>query len=514
MTEPEVENRKSGISQQWIVLAVLCLPLFLLSIDMSVLNLALPAISKDLGSSTSQLQWVSSSYILAFASFLLTMGAISDRYGRKRLLQIGLFLFAIGSLAAALSNSTIMLISFRGFLGVAGAMISPSTLSIVVDTFRNPKERAQAIGIWAAVFALGSAFGPIVGGYLLQYFDWGSVFLVNIPIVAISLILAYFYIRESRGENAPKPDIPGMFISIIGLFALVYGIIMTGEHGWGNSEVLAWVGTGILLLIVFVLVEKKTAQPMLPPGFFKNRSFTVASLAMVLTIFAMAGALFLISQYFQSVQGYSPLASAFRMMPLGLTLFVAAMLSSRIAARIGAKLTIVIGIFLIGASMFYLSQILEVDSPYGLFVIGIMLTAVGLGLSSPPATQYIVSSLPVSRAGLSSGINNATRQLGSVLGVALLGSLMNSTYRSEISKIPVLNSLSMVAADAVRSSIQAAHAIAGTFSPDISGPIANGANRAYVLGMTDAMFIGAFILWGTALFTLVLLQGKAQRYDE
>ena len=504
-------NQEDGVRQKWMVLVALCFPLFVIALDNSVLNLALPPIARDLGSSTSQLQWIIDAYILVFATLLLATGAIGDRYGRKRVLRIGLALFGIGSLCAALSNSSEMLIFFRAFSGLGAAMIMPSTLSILVDAFRDPKERAKALGVWASVFALGAALGPLIGGTLLDYFHWGSVFYINLPVVVIALSLAYFFVRESKGESAPKLDIPGILLSAIGLFVLIYGIIEAGVQGWGDSAVLLYLGIGILVLFLFTLVEKNVSQPMLPLGFFKNMSFSIAGLAMLLTLFAMAGAMFFWSQYFQSVQGYSPFASALRTMPMGLIIFATSILSARIAGKIGTKMSVSGGIFLMGLAFFYLSQTLEVDTSYPPFLVGILVMGIGIGMTSAPATNCIMGSVPLSRAGVASAMSNVTRQIGLALGVAVLGTVLNGVYRDKIDEIPDLSSLTASAVDAVRSSIQSAHIIAENLPADVAGIIDDTSNEAFVLGMNDAMFIGALILWGTALLTLIFLPRKIQR---
>jgi Na+/melibiose symporter-like transporter len=337
--------------------------------------------------------------------------------------------------------------------------------------------------------------------------------LISIPVVVITLPMAHFFIRESKSEDMPKPDIPGMLLSTIGLLLLTYGIIEAGEAGWGDSAVLAYMGTGILTLILFAVVEKRVAQPMLPMRFFKNMSFTIASLTMILTLFAMAGSMFLFSQYFQSVQGYSPIAAAIRLLPFALGITIAAIMAAKIAVKIGAKTVILIGVIFIGASLFYLSQISEVDSTYGSLVGGLVVVPLGLGMSSPAATDYIVGALPVSRAGMASSVNQATRQLGVVLGIAVMGTFMNSTYRGEIAKIPALSSLPQDVGDAVSRSIQTAHIMASNLPGDVAGIINDGANNAFVLGMNDAMFIGAFLVGGTALFALIFLPRKIQRHD-
>jgi EmrB/QacA subfamily drug resistance transporter len=511
VTQSAATNPEGITRQKWIVLLVVCLPLLVVAIDNTVLNLALPKISRDLGSSTSQLQWITDAYMLVFASLMLTTGVVGDRYGRKWILQVGLVLFGISSLGAALSGSTGILIFFRAFLGAAAAMIMPATLSIVVHTFQEPKERAKAVGVWTAIFFLGTAIGPLIGGALLDHFYWGSVFLINLPVVVITVILARFFVDNSKGKGAPKPDVPGVLLSVIGLIVLVYGIIEAGEEGWGDPAVAIYMGMGILILAGFALWQKKSANPTLPLQFFKNRSFSVASLSVVLTPFALVGSMFFLTLYFQSVQGYSPLAAAIRTMPIALIMFPVSLVSDKIAGRIGIKLSISTGIFFIGVALFYLSQVVEVDTSYAPFFVGFVLLGIGVGLTSAPAANSILGSVPVNRAGVASAVNNVTRQIGQALGVAVLGSLMNSVYRDKINEIQALSSLSEDAAEAIRSSIQGAQMTVSSLPADLSGPISDGANSAFVSGMNDAMFIAAFILWGTALFTLAFLPTQVQR---
>ncbi|MFA4836120.1 MAG: MFS transporter [Dehalococcoidia bacterium] len=503
------KNRK-----RWIVLGILCLSLFIIAIDNMVLNLALPSISEDLGASASQLQWIINAYILVFASLLLTMGAIGDRFGRKRLLQVGLLLFGAGSLAAALSTSTEMLIACRAFLGIGGAMIMPSTLSILTDTFRDPQERAKAIAMWAAVFALGAAVGPVIGGYLLEHFNWSVVFYINLPVVTMALTGGYFFIRESRGEGAPKPDLPGVVLSIAGLFALVYGITKAGEESWTDSTVLICLGAASVVLGVFAWWESRSKNPMLPLAFLKNMSFTGASLAMVLTSFALMGSMFFMSQYLQSVQGYSPVASAVRMLPLAAAVFVTTIMSALVAERIGNKLAVGFGILIAGGGLLYLSLTLTAGSAYGVLVGGMVIMATGMGMTMSPATNAIQSSLPVSRAGIGSAMNDTTRQVGGALGVAVLGALMNATYLDKIDNVKIVDSLPEGAAEAVRSSIQGAHIAAGQLSADVSQTIVEKSNVAFTSGMTDAMFIGAIIMMVASVLTLIILPKRVQAPEE
>lgn len=500
--------------KRWIVLGILCLSLFIISIDNMVLNLALPAISSDLGSTASDLQWITDAYILVFASLMLTMGAIGDRWGRKLILQIGLALFGIGSLAAALSTSNEMLIICRAFLGFGGAMVMPSTLSIVTDTFRHPVERGRAIAIWASVFSLGAGFGPVIGGYLIEYFDWNAVFYINIPIVIIALISGFIFIHESTGEGAPKPDLPGVVLSTGGLFALIYGIIKAGEDSWGDSTVIISLLVAATVLGIFVWWEHRSRTPMLPLGYFKNRSFSGAALAMLLTVFALLGSLFFLSQYLQTVQGYSPVSSALRMLPLAGTAFVATLLSAKVAEMLGNKIAVALGIIICGAGLYYCSQMFDADTSYPVLVSGIVIIALGIGTVMSPATNAIQGSLPLSRVGIGSAMNDTSRQVGGALGVALLGALMNATYLDKVGNLQVLTSLPEEAAEAVRSSVQGAHIIAGTLPPDMAQEVIQGANEAFTVGMTDAMFIGALIMVVCAGISFFMLPRRARILKE
>jgi EmrB/QacA subfamily drug resistance transporter len=496
--------------KRWIVLGILSLSLFIAAIDNTVLNLALPSISTDIGASTSGLQWITSSYILVFASLLLTTGVIGDRYGRKLILQAGTLLFGIGSLAAALSTSTGMLIACRAFLGLAAAMIMPATLSILTDTFRDPRERAKAIAIWSAVFSLGASIGPVIGGYLLEYFDWSAVFYINVPVVAIAFIGGYLMIRESKGERLSKPDILGVILSIGGLSTLVYGIIEAGRTSWADGTVLVCLGVAAIILGLFLWWEKRSNTPMLPMDFFRNMSFTGGSLAMLMTVFSLMGSLFFISQYLQSVQGYSPVASAVRMLPMGITIFIFAVMSAWIAHRIGNKFAVALGTLITGVGLLYFALVLAPDSSYALLVVGMLLIGCGMGVMVGPATDAIQGSLPVGRAGIASAMNPTTQQVGAALGVAVLGALMNATYLDKIDALAVVTSLPAEAAEAVRDSIQGAHFVAAQLPADASQAVVDGANSAFTSGMTDAMFIGAIVMFVCAVLTFVILPKRVK----
>lgn len=498
---------------RWWSLFFVCISLMVISLDNTILNTALPAISRALGASASQLQWVLDAYVLVFAAMLLTMGAIGDRIGRKRTLQFGLIWFAAGSLVAALSTSTDMLIVTRAFLGIGGATIMPSTLSIITATFRDGNERSKAIGAWAAVFALGVGIGPVVGGWLLEHFEWGSVFLVNLPIAAIALIGGYFFIADSRDENAPRPDFPGVVLSIVGLFALVYAIIEAGQSSWTDTNVLIAFAIAAVVLGLFGWWESHTSHPMLPIRFFRNPSFTGANLAVAMLTFSLFGALFFLSQFFQSVQGYSPLEAGILILPMALVAMVASGISSRLSERFGVKIIVACGLLLAAGGFGYMAVAAAADIPYSVSVIGLCITAMGVGTAMPVATDSIMGSVPVDKAGVGSAMNDTTRQIGGALGIAILGTIMNRTYLTSVDNLltsnPLFRMLPANGVEAIRASITGAHIVADQVPlPALATQLTDTANAAFVSGMKDALFVGAAILIAAAIATFIILPAR------
>ena len=513
-----IEETK-GSQRRWIGLLFLGLSLLVIALDNTILNLALPSISDQLGASASQLQWIVDSYILVFAAMLLTMGSLGDRLGRKKLLQAGLLFFGICSLAAALSTSTNMLIVSRALMGLGGATIMPATLSILTATFRDPKERAQAIALWAATFALGAGIGPVIGGVLLDHFSWSSVFYINVPIVIIAIIGDYFMIENSKDEKVAKPDYPGVLLSIAGLFALVYGIIQAGESSWGANDVVASLISAAVLLSVFGWWERRTPHAMLPFRFFKNMSFTGANAALTLVMFSLFGSMFFLSQYLQSVLGYTPLEAGVRLLPMAFTSFLAALMSARVAGFLGTKFTVAVGILLAGSGMFYLSVVAQADSSYSTVLVGMCIAALGIGTTMSPATNSIMGALPVSRAGVGSAMNDTNRQVGGALGVAILGTIMNATYIDKVDHLKETNQ--MIAAlphnafEAIRSSIQGAQIVAQHIpDPQLAQEIINTTSQAFTSGMKEGLLIGAIIMWIASFITLLILPQRVRASEE
>ena len=504
-----------GYRIRWIGLIFLSLSLFIIALDNTVLNLALPSISSDLGASASELQWIVDAYVLVFASLLLTMGAISDRIGRKKVLLGGLVVFGLCSVGAALSMSTEMLIAMRALMGVGGAIIMPSTLSILTATFREPKERAKAIALWAGTFPLGAGLGPLVGGWLLEHSEWSSVFYINIPIVIIAFCGGYYFLADSRDELVRRIDVPGALLSIAGLFALVYGIIQAGVDGWGAADVLYSFAAAAVLLGIFAWWELHSSHAMLPLHFFKNMSFTGANLALTLVMFAMFGTMFFVSQYLQSVLGYSPLEAGVRMLPFAVIAFPAAVMSAPLAQRIGTKMTVGLGILIAAAGQFYLSQVCEVDTAYSTLLVGLCITALGMGMTMSPATNSIMGSVPVSKAGIGSAMNDTNRQVGGALGVAVLGTIMNSTYISNIKASPLVATLPEDLVKAIKNSIQSAHIAAQNIpDPGLSQSIVELSSKAFTSGMVEGMLIGGIIMAVASIITMIILPSRIRPASE
>jgi EmrB/QacA subfamily drug resistance transporter len=498
---------------RWVALIFLAFSLLVIALDNTVLNLALPSIARDLGASSSELQWIVDAYILVFAGLLLTMGTISDRLGRKRVLQAGLVVFGLFSLGAALSQNTGTLIAMRALMGIGGASIMPATLSILTATFRDPKERAQAIAVWAATFALGTGIGPLVGGYLLEHYHWSSVFYINIPIVVVGLIGGYYTIQNSRGAHPRKIDFMGFFLSITGLFALVYAIIQAGTNGWTGNQVIWSFAAAFVLLGLFALGERRSKSPILPLHFFRNPSFSGANLALTLVAFGLFGSFFFLSQYLQSIKGYTPLEAGVRLLPMALTSFVSASASARIAHLLGTKFTVGTGILASGAGFFYFSRVMAVDTSYLTIVVGMCIVALGIGMTMSPATNSIMGSIPHTKAGVGSAMNDTTRQVGGALGVAVLGTILNSVYLGQINQIQWPVGLPAQVLGAVQSSVQGAILAAQNIAsqnPALAQTIVANAKEAFTTGAIQASVVATIVLAVAALATYLILPSKVR----
>ncbi|MFA5308508.1 MAG: DHA2 family efflux MFS transporter permease subunit [Dehalococcoidales bacterium] len=510
-------DQTKAYRQRWIALAFMGVALLIISLDNTVLNLALPSIAKDLGSSSSQLQWIVDAYVLAIAGLLLTIGYLGDRLGRKPTLMVGLVIFAVFSLGAALSKSNVTLIAMRALMGIGAATIMPATLSILTATFREPKERATAIALWAAVFSLGMGIGPLVGGWLLENYHWSSVFYINIPVIAVGLIGGGIFIANSKSENPRKLDFPGALASIAGMFILVYAIIQAGNDGWTETHVLASFAGAAVLLGGFILWEFKYKNAMLPLKFFKNMSFTGANIALTLVHFGLMGSFFFLGQFLQSVQGFTPLQAGVRLLPMAGVSFVAAIVSASIARLIGTKYTVALGILIAAVGFYYFSVIAAVDVPYSSFVLAMCIVSLGIGFTMAPSTNSIMGSVPVDQSGVGSAVNSTVRQIGGALGVAVLGTILNSTYIADINAVAWPPQLPASAVEIIGGSVQGANAVAQTVqaqSPQLAQLITDTSHRAFTSGSERALVVAAIIMAVSAVLTLFILPNRVRPPQE
>jgi EmrB/QacA subfamily drug resistance transporter len=421
-------------ARRWWTLGTLCVALIVIGVDNTILNVALPSIVRDLNASGSQLQLMVDAYTIVFACLLLTAGSLGDRYGRRHALMLGLIWFGLSSALASTVSTPTQLIAARGLMGIGGAFIFPTTLSILTNTFRDPGERAMAIGVWAGVSGIGIALGPLAGGLLVEQFGWGSVFLVNLPICAMALLLAWRFVPNTSDRAESPLDPAGAVFSIVGFLFLLYGIIEGPDKGWSSPVVLISLGVGVLFITLFGLWEWRNPAPMLDVRFFRNARFSAASATITLTFFGFYASTFLLTQYFQFILGYSPLKAGVLIVPTAVGLMVGSPLAPRLVIRFGTKRVVILGLSLVATGMAcYASNTIMSDFWLGLVVR--LITGLGFGITSAPVTESIMGSLPPSRAGVGSAVNDTTRQTGGALGVAVIGSIFAARYHAVIGKL-------------------------------------------------------------------------------
>ncbi|KAB8192875.1 DHA2 family efflux MFS transporter permease subunit [Nonomuraea phyllanthi] len=423
-----------GHPRRWGILGVLVFSLLAVVLDNTILNVAMKTIADKtvgLGATQSELEWAINSYTLVFAGLLFTFGVIGDRTGRKRMLFIGMALFGLASLASAYSQDPMQLIMARAAMGIGGAAIMPATLAIISNVF-PPGERGKAIGVWAGGVGLAVAIGPITGGVLIEHFWWGSVFLVNVPIVIISMILIATLVPESRDPKPSKLDPFGVLLSIIGLVAIVYGIIRGGFLGTvASAEVLAPTLIGLVVLGVFVWWERRIDHPVFDVRNFGNVRFSSAIGMMGIVFFAMMGGMFFLTFYLQTVLEFSPVQAGALMIPFAAAQLIFAPLSQRVNERFGAKLSATVSMIVVTAALGSYA-LMDQDTPILLIEVVFFVQGAAMANIMPPATTAIMESLPREKAGVGSAMSNTVRQVAGALGVAVLGSVLSSNYRSEI----------------------------------------------------------------------------------
>jgi DHA2 family multidrug resistance protein-like MFS transporter len=473
--------------RRWLTLGVLALSLVIIGLDNTILNVALPTLQRDLGASASELQWMVDGYVLVFAGLLLTMGALGDRFGRAGALTAGLTIFGAASLIASQTQTAGQLIAARAAMGVGGALIMPATLSIITDVFPR-EERGRAIGIWAGVAGAGIGLGPIVGGFLLEWFWWGSVFLVNVPIVVAALVAGYFLVPTSRDPKATPLDIPGAILSMVSISALVYAIIEGPSEGWISPIVLSGFVIAAIVGAAFLARELRTEHPMLNLSFFSNRRFSGGATAIGIGFFALFGVVFVMTQYLQFVQGYTALQAGFRTAPIAIGMMIGSSQAPRVVERVGTTRVVAAGLVLLALTLASYS-LLTPDTTYWLLGLALVVQATAMGGVMAPSTDAVMGAVPLAKAGVASATNDVARQVSGALGVAVIGSALNSVYTSHMADAAA--HLPANLAGVAGNSIGAAMGIAAQLPGQAGAALVDAARQAFVDAMGLAVFIGA-----------------------
>lgn len=477
-------NKDLGV-RKWYALGALALSLLVVGLDLTILNVALPTLATDLGASTGQLQWFADSYNLVLAAALLPAGMLGDRYGRKKMLLIALSLFGAASLACSFATSAGELIAGRAVLGLGAAALMPLSMAVLPVLF-TAEERPRALTIWVTANSLGIPLGPIVGGWLLDHYHWGSVFLINVPVVLIGLVAITFLLPESRNPERSGIDVLGVATSSLGLVGLTYGIIEGGENGWTDPVTLLALAIGVASLAGFVAWQRRTEHPLVDLDLFRSRSFTWGGILATLSTFAMFGVLFAMPQYFQAVIGADALGTGLRLLPVIGGLLVGAQLADRVAPRLGAARTVALGFGLLAAAMIA-GATTQADSGYGFAAGWMTVVGAGLGFALPSAMDAAIGALSPERAGIGSAVLMAMRTVGGTIGVAVLGTVLGSAYRGALDGAPA----------AARESVAAGVQVADRLG---SEDLLHSVQSAFVAGM-DAML---WVCGGIAVVALVL----------
>jgi EmrB/QacA subfamily drug resistance transporter len=487
----------TGHPRRWAILGVLVVSLLVVVLDNTVLNVALRTLADPehgLGATQGQLEWAINSYTLVFAGLLFSFGVMGDRFGRKRFLLAGLAIFGIASLLSAYSQSPGQLIAARALMGVGGAAIMPVTLSIISNVF-DPRERGRAIGVWAGSVGLAVAIGPIVGGALLENFWWGSVFLINVPVVIVGVTLVAIMVPESRDPRPGRIDFVGVLLSVVGLVALTYGIIDGGEHGFGRPIVWLSIVGGLAILFAFVMYERRVANPSMDVRLFKVPRFATPVAVIGIVFFASMGVFFFSSFYLQLVRGYEPLQTGLLFLPFAIAQLLFAPRSAAMVKRFGAKAVAATGLGLVTLSLVGFIFV-GATTPIWFLLLMFFIQGAGMANIMPPATESIMSALPREKAGVGSAVSNTIRQVATALGIAVLGSALAVVYRQQIE--PSTAQLPGPARDAANESISGAYGVAERLGAT-GQPLVHAANDAFVSAMN----------WTAGLAVIVTLIGIA-----
>jgi EmrB/QacA subfamily drug resistance transporter len=491
-----------------VILVALLLAAFLVNLDTTMVNVALPAMVRQLHATIAQLQWVVDAYNLVFAALLLTFGSLSDRFGRKGMLLAGLAVIGGASLAGGFTTTPAQLITARAVMGLGAAMTFPATLSLISNVFTERRERARAIGLWGAIAGVAIATGPIVGGWLLQRYNWPSIFIAMVPVAAAAAILVALAVPTSKDPDAAAVDIPGLVLSSATMALLVFTLIEAPAYGWTAARSVAGFAASAVLLAAFIAWERHTAHPMLDVRLFRNMRFSAASGAVTVSFFTLFGFIFLITQYFQFIRGYDPLSTGVRMLPVAVSVGVGSIAGTQLAVRAGTKLIVTTGLVAMAGFYGWIAASISATLAYGIIAAQMVLYGLGLGLTSAPATESIMGAIPRAKAGVGSAINDSTRLIGGTLGVAVIGSVYASVYASRLTATIPAAVPAAVAAIA-HQSVGAASVAAGTITalghPALGLALQHASTNAFLRGLTiGALVAGSVAASGAVLAALFL----------
>ena len=510
----EATSLRPPTVRRWAVLSVLCLAVLVVNIDMTILNVALPTLVRKLHATSSGLEWIVDAYAMAFGGLLLVAGSLADRTGRKRMLLAGFCTFAAGSLGAALSGSVGVLIAWRAVMGAGAAMTIPAGLSILDNVFPDPDERARAIGVWGGTMGVGIALGPLAGGLLLSRFWWGSVFCVNVPLLIIGVVAAWRLVPESRNLAADRPDPVGAVLSIVGIGLLLWAIIEAPTRGWTSTRVVLAGTAAVVTLAAFIGWERRCDHPMLKLRFFSSRRFSVATAALLLGLFALAGALFTLTQILQFVLGFSPLQAGLRILPMAALVAIAAPLSPLIVHAVGSKATATAGLAAIAGGLWWSAAVATVSITYADMLPGMLLVGFGAGLLMPTAADSVLGSIPRAEAGIGSGTYGVAIQIGSALGVAVIGSTLSTRYQNHITGALASYRVPEPMLHTITGSLGGALGIAAAVGGVTGLLLAHAARAAFMSGVHLSTGLGALVAGAAALLVLMALPSRTRHGDQ
>ena len=498
----------AGHPRRRAVLAVMCLSLLIVVIDNTILNTALPTLARVLKASTTDLQWITDAYTLAFAALLIMAGALGDRFGRRRALIAGLAVFAAGSAWAAVSGDSSTLIAARAVMGIGAAFVMPATLSIITAVF-PARERAGAIGAWSAIAGVGIVVGPTLGGLLLAHFYWGSVFWVNVPLAAVALVAVSTVVPHlpARRSSGTRLDALGAVLSAAAMLAVIDAVIEGPNRGWTSLATLGELGIGAVLIAAFIYRELHIASPLIDVRVFRHRAFSAASSAIGLTFLALFGSLFALTQYLQLVHGYSPLSAGVRALPFAAAVMVTAPISSMLVARLGIRLVVPTGLAAMGGGLLILTQVTPTTS-YTFLAIGVAIMGAGMGLVMAPAGESIMSVLPAEQYGAGSAVNDTVQELGASLGIAVIGSIVASSFRHSLDA----GGLPAALIAPARSSIAAADATAAHAGP-LAARVLDLAHQSFTSAMTTGFTVAGLLAVGGAVIVAIALPRRRTGAD-